>query len=145
MEKLVNDAFRRIGEHADSLMDDLIRNGDYEDNSPKYQGHEDHEARRCVTHAQYACPICVEGTVAERLKSGKKYSYQGTRKFLPIDHVFKTQKAAFNNKSEEGRPPRRLSGSELEAKVSGIQMDIGKSKGKKRKSYGDESTDNITT
>lgn len=98
----------------------------------------------CVTHAQYACPVCAEGTVAERLKSGKKYSYQGTRKFLPIDHVFRTQKAAFNNKSEEGRPPHRLSGSEVEAKVLGIQMDIGKSKGKKRKSYGDESADNIT-
>ena len=56
----------------------------------------------CVTHTQYACPICAEGIVADRLKSVKKYSCQGTRKFLPIDHVFRTLKTAFNNKSKEG-------------------------------------------
>ena len=98
----------------------------------------------CVTHAQFACPVCAEGTVSERLKSGKKYSYQSHRRFLPINHVFRTQKASFNNKTEERRAPRRLSGSEVEDKVAGIQMDIGKSKGKKRKSYDDESADNIT-
>ena len=46
MEELVNDAFGKIGEHADALMDDLIRNGDSKDNCPKFQGHEDHEARK---------------------------------------------------------------------------------------------------
>ncbi|KAJ8627139.1 hypothetical protein MRB53_020446 [Persea americana] len=44
------------------------------------------------------------------------------RKFLPIDHhVFRTQKAIFNNKSEEGRPPRRFSGSEVEAKMESVE------------------------
>ncbi|XP_058087532.1 uncharacterized protein LOC131234619 [Magnolia sinica] len=232
MEELVNDAFRNIGEHADTLMDDLRRNENchedldaerykalfddarqslypscpreltklsvtvelyslkarngWSDNSfndllqlvkkllsventlplngvTTYDSHlktifnlkailmwgiHDFPAygslSGCVTHAQYACPVCAEGTIAERLKSGKKYSYQGHRRFLPINHVFRTQKAAFNNKVEEGRPSHRLSGSEVEAKVIGIQMDIGKSKGKKRKSYGDDSTGNIT-
>ena len=36
MEELVNDVFGKIGEHADALMDDLIRNGDSDDNSPKF-------------------------------------------------------------------------------------------------------------
>ena len=59
----------------------------------------------CVTHVQYACHVFAEGTIAERFKRGKKYSYQGHKKFLPIDHVLRTQKAAFNNTSEEGRSP----------------------------------------
>ena len=66
--------------------------------------------------------------MAERYKSGKMYSYQRHRKFIPIGHVFKTQTATFNNKSEEGKSPRRLSGSEVEAKVASIQMDVGKNK-----------------
>ena len=46
MEELVNDVFGRIGKHVDSLIDDLIRNGDSDDNSPKSQGHKDHKASR---------------------------------------------------------------------------------------------------
>ena len=46
MEEIVKDAFGKIGEYADALMDNLIRNGDSNDNPPKFQGHEDHEARK---------------------------------------------------------------------------------------------------
>ena len=75
--------------------------------------------------------FCAEETVSESFKSGKKYSYQGHRKHIPINHVFRTKNAAFNNKVEEGRPSPQLNGSNVEAKVASIQMDIRKSKGNK--------------
>ena len=40
MEELVNDAFGRIGERVDSLVEDLIRNGDFHEDSPEFKGHE---------------------------------------------------------------------------------------------------------
>ncbi|KAJ8643993.1 hypothetical protein MRB53_005741 [Persea americana] len=37
MEELVNDAFGRIGENVDALMDDLIRNRDFHEGSQEFQ------------------------------------------------------------------------------------------------------------
>ena len=46
MEELVNDAFGRIGEHVDSLMEDLVRNEDFHEDSPEFKGHEDPKTRK---------------------------------------------------------------------------------------------------
>eukprot|EP00268_Persea_americana_P028439 TRINITY_DN2760_c0_g2_i2.p1 TRINITY_DN2760_c0_g2~~TRINITY_DN2760_c0_g2_i2.p1 ORF type:complete len:209 (+),score=17.92 TRINITY_DN2760_c0_g2_i2:1432-2058(+) len=46
MVELVNDAFRRIGENVDALMDDLIRNSDIHEGSQEFQGEDEGEERR---------------------------------------------------------------------------------------------------
>ncbi|KAJ8624162.1 hypothetical protein MRB53_032692 [Persea americana] len=46
MEELVNDAFGRIGENVDALMDDLIRNRDIHEGSQEFQGEDEGEERR---------------------------------------------------------------------------------------------------
>ncbi|KAJ8622014.1 hypothetical protein MRB53_030543 [Persea americana] len=46
MEELVNDAFGRIGENVDALMDDLIRNRDIHESSQEFQGEDEGEERR---------------------------------------------------------------------------------------------------
>lgn len=46
MEEHVNDAFGRIGEHVDSLMEDLVRNEDFHEDSPEFNAHEDPETRK---------------------------------------------------------------------------------------------------
>ncbi|KAJ8630467.1 hypothetical protein MRB53_023790 [Persea americana] len=46
MEELVNDAFGRIGENVDALMDDLIRNKDIHEGSQEFQGKDEGEERR---------------------------------------------------------------------------------------------------
>ena len=38
--------FGRIGKHADSLMEDLIRNEDFNEDSPEFKGHEDPQTRK---------------------------------------------------------------------------------------------------
>ncbi|KAJ8633810.1 hypothetical protein MRB53_027146 [Persea americana] len=46
-------------------------------------------------------PVCAKGTISKHLKSGKRHSYQSHQRFLPVNHVFRTQKTAFNNKTEK--------------------------------------------
>ncbi|KAJ8624143.1 hypothetical protein MRB53_032673 [Persea americana] len=46
MEELINDAFGRIGENVDALMDDLIRNRDIHEGSQEFQGKDEGEERR---------------------------------------------------------------------------------------------------
>eukprot|EP00268_Persea_americana_P064719 TRINITY_DN8546_c0_g1_i2.p2 TRINITY_DN8546_c0_g1~~TRINITY_DN8546_c0_g1_i2.p2 ORF type:complete len:112 (-),score=20.09 TRINITY_DN8546_c0_g1_i2:148-483(-) len=46
MEELVNDALGRIGESIDSLMEDLVRDEDFHEDSPEFKGHEDPKTRK---------------------------------------------------------------------------------------------------
>ena len=46
MEELCNDAFGRLSDHADSLMDDLMRNVDCHEGCPEFEGHKGFEERR---------------------------------------------------------------------------------------------------
>ena len=40
----------------------------------------------CTTKGKTACPICGEDTCAKWLKNCMKFSYQHTRRFLPLNH-----------------------------------------------------------
>ncbi|CAL8167934.1 unnamed protein product [Prunus armeniaca] len=65
------------------------------------------------TRFRRACPICGDDTPSHRLKNGHKICYIGHRKWLPINHPYRRQRAAFNGKPEYGTPPEPLTGEEV--------------------------------
>ncbi|CAL8991832.1 unnamed protein product [Prunus brigantina] len=67
----------------------------------------------CVVKGYKACPICGDDTPSHRLKNGHKICYIGHRKWLPINHSYKRQRATFNGKPEYGMPPEPLTGEEV--------------------------------
>ncbi|CAL8120092.1 unnamed protein product [Prunus armeniaca] len=67
----------------------------------------------CVVKGYKACPICGDDTPSHRLKNGHKICYIGHRKWLPINHPYRRQRAAFNGKPEYGTPPELLTGEEV--------------------------------
>ncbi|CAL2271032.1 unnamed protein product [Prunus armeniaca] len=67
----------------------------------------------CVVKGYKACPICGDNTPSCRLKNGHKICYIGHRKWLPINHPYRRQRAAFNWKPEYGTPPEPLTGEEV--------------------------------
>ncbi|CAL2238708.1 unnamed protein product [Prunus armeniaca] len=67
----------------------------------------------CVVKGYKACPICGDDTPSHRLKNGHKISYIGRRKWLPINHPYRRQRATFNGKPEYGTPPVPLTREEV--------------------------------
>ncbi|KAI5334273.1 hypothetical protein L3X38_024406 [Prunus dulcis] len=67
----------------------------------------------CVVKGYKACPICGDDTPSHRLKNGHKICYIGHRKWLPVNHPYRRQRAAFNGKPEYGIPPEPLTGEEV--------------------------------
>ncbi|CAL8174556.1 unnamed protein product [Prunus armeniaca] len=67
----------------------------------------------CVVKGYKACPICGDDTPSHILKNGHKICYIGHRKWLPINHPYRRQCAAFNGKPEYGTPPEPLTGEEV--------------------------------
>ncbi|KAI5324072.1 hypothetical protein L3X38_033145 [Prunus dulcis] len=67
----------------------------------------------CVVKGYKACPICGDDTPSHRLENGHKICYIGHRKWLPINHPYRRQRAAFNGKPEYGIPPEPLTGEEV--------------------------------
>ncbi|KAI5334657.1 hypothetical protein L3X38_024790 [Prunus dulcis] len=67
----------------------------------------------CVVKGYKTCPICGDDTPSHRLKNGHKICYIGHRKWLPINHPYRRQRAAFNGKPEYGIPPEPLTGEEV--------------------------------
>ncbi|CAL2247062.1 unnamed protein product [Prunus armeniaca] len=67
----------------------------------------------CVVKGYKACPICGDDTPSHRLKNGHKICYIGHGKWLPINHPYRRQRAAFNGKPEYGTPPEPLTGEEV--------------------------------
>ncbi|KAI5324005.1 hypothetical protein L3X38_033078 [Prunus dulcis] len=57
--------------------------------------------------------VCGDDTPSHRLKNGHKICYIGHRKWLPINHPYRRQRAAFNGKPEYGIPPEPLTGEEV--------------------------------
>ncbi|KAI5313343.1 hypothetical protein L3X38_042517 [Prunus dulcis] len=62
---------------------------------------------------EFACPICGDDTPSHMLKNGHKICYIGHRKWLPINHPYRRQRAAFNGKPEYGIPPEPLTEEEV--------------------------------
>lgn len=71
------------------------------------------------THGKLACPICMEDTKAFTLKFGGKASwFDSHRRFLPADHAFRRNKAAFmKGYAESLGPPLKLTSEQVWNKV----------------------------
>ncbi|CAL8174093.1 unnamed protein product [Prunus armeniaca] len=67
----------------------------------------------CVVKGYKVCPICGDDTPSHWLKNGHKICYIGHRKWLPINHPYSRQRAAFNRKPEYGTPPEPLTKEEV--------------------------------
>ncbi|KAI5337493.1 hypothetical protein L3X38_016764 [Prunus dulcis] len=67
----------------------------------------------CVVKGYKTCPICGDDTPSHRLKNAHKICYIGHRKWLPINHPYRRQRATFNGKPEYGIPPEPLTGEEV--------------------------------
>ncbi|KAI5324104.1 hypothetical protein L3X38_033177 [Prunus dulcis] len=67
----------------------------------------------CVVKGYKACPICGNDTPSHRLKNGHKICYIGHRKWLPINHPYRRQRATFNGKPEYGTAPDPLNREEV--------------------------------
>ncbi|VVA38659.1 PREDICTED: transposon, partial [Prunus dulcis] len=83
----------------------------------------------CVVKGYKACPICSDDTPSHRLKNGHKICYIGHRKWLPINHPYRRQRAAFNGKPEYGTPPEPLHGEEVLRIVEDINYIWGSKNG----------------
>ncbi|VVA39569.1 PREDICTED: transposon, partial [Prunus dulcis] len=92
----------------------------------------------CVVKGYKACPICSDDTPSHRLKNGHKICYIGHRKWLPINHPYRRQRAAFNGKPEYGTPPEPLNGEEVLHIVEDINYIWGsKNRGSVGEKHGD--------
>ena len=78
------------------------------------------------TKGKTACPICEDNTCWERLQHSQKNVFLGHRRFLPIQHRYRTWRKAFNGKSEEGRAPMHLAGKQIFEKVDDLEVTFGK-------------------
>ncbi|XP_074352544.1 uncharacterized protein LOC141691678 [Apium graveolens] len=80
----------------------------------------------CVNKGYKCCPVCGDDTVAKYLTHSRKMCYQGHRRYLPLHHPYRMQKAAFNGQQEFGQPRRTLSGEEVLAEQEQIKFEFGK-------------------
>ncbi|XP_074341917.1 uncharacterized protein LOC141679313 [Apium graveolens] len=87
----------------------------------------------CVNKGYKCCPICGDDTVAKYLTHSRKMCYQGHRRYLPLHHPYRRQKAAFNGQQEFGQPRRTLSGEEVLAEQEQIKFEFGKKMKKAKK------------
>ncbi|CAL2247806.1 unnamed protein product [Prunus armeniaca] len=93
----------------------------------------------CVVKGYKACPICGDDTPSQRLKNGHKICYTGHRKWLPINHPYRRQRAAFDRKLEYGTPPEPLTGEEVLHMVEDINYIQGSKNGENvRENDGDK-------
>lgn len=65
------------------------------------------------TQGNLACPYCNKETSHLRLRNGSKICYMGHRRFLPMEHRWRNQKAQFDGKRERKVAPMRLSGDDI--------------------------------
>lgn len=74
------------------------------------------------------CVVCRKDTHCVRLSTSSKQSYAGHRQYLPYNHVFKKQTAAFNGKEDFQRAPTPLTGEQIYNEVQLIENKWGKGK-----------------
>lgn len=78
------------------------------------------------TKGMKACPHCGDNTECFRLYHGKKFCYMGHRRFLPINHRFRSQKRPFNGKDEHRSRPKPMTGLECLIQLSTLHFKFGK-------------------
>jgi hypothetical protein len=85
------------------------------------------------TKGKFACPYCHKDTDFLWLKCGSKHCYMGHRRFLPMDHRWRKNKASFNNTVETRETLVPLSGEGvLQQYESFEQITFGKSTRKRK-------------
>ncbi|XP_060208655.1 uncharacterized protein LOC132636024 isoform X1 [Lycium barbarum] len=72
------------------------------------------------TKGKLACPCCNKGTVSTRLKHCKKQCYMGHRRFFPLDHKWRNDKALFDGTKETRLPPEMLSSDDILDQVADL-------------------------
>ena len=50
----------------------------------------------CTTKGFYICPMCGRNTYSIYLNCSRKCVYMGQRKYIPINHRYRSQKGPFN-------------------------------------------------
>ncbi|XP_062020749.1 uncharacterized protein LOC133737149 [Rosa rugosa] len=78
------------------------------------------------TKGYKACPNCGDDSSSFRLKHSQKICYMGHRRFLPINHRWRTQRRPFNGKEEHRTAPIPLSVHESLIQLSSLQFKFGK-------------------
>ncbi|XP_058092469.1 uncharacterized protein LOC131238899 [Magnolia sinica] len=77
---------------------------------------------RWSTKGKLACPNCNKDTKSQWLTHSHKFFYMGHRQFLDRDHRYRHDKRNFNGKLELRDVPKQLSGNEVLAQVSKINI-----------------------
>ncbi|XP_035540273.1 uncharacterized protein LOC108993977 [Juglans regia] len=72
------------------------------------------------TKWKLACPSCNLGTDSMWLTYGRKHTYMGHRRFLPLEHTWRKKKSIFNGKEDHRTPPTLLTGPELLGQLTSI-------------------------
>jgi hypothetical protein len=77
------------------------------------------------THGRLACPVCLCDTKAFRLRNGRKACwFDCHRRFLPMDHVFRSDANGFRKGTiMRDEPPRHLTGEEILAQMNTLVDD----------------------
>ncbi|XP_057723958.1 uncharacterized protein LOC130939908 [Arachis stenosperma] len=82
------------------------------------------------TKGKLACPCCNHDTSFCYLKHSQKAVYMDHRRFLPVDHAWRSNKRSFNGKTEFRDPPRMLTGEEVLDMLKSIDNALGKTQSK---------------
>jgi hypothetical protein len=57
------------------------------------------------TKGRAACPYCMGNTRSKRLRNGGKFCYMGHRRWLPMEHSFRTDSLSFDGTQEMDPSP----------------------------------------
>ncbi|XP_063941318.1 uncharacterized protein LOC135149522 [Daucus carota subsp. sativus] len=87
----------------------------------------------CVNKGYMCCPVCGDDTVAKYLSHSRKMCYLGHRRYLPRNHPYRRQRAAFNGEQELGHARQPLSGEEVLAQQERIKFEFGREGRKSKK------------
>ncbi|XP_031273920.1 uncharacterized protein LOC116132409 [Pistacia vera] len=82
------------------------------------------------TKGAMACPSCIEETPSTRLKYGRKFSYMGAHRFLPMNHKWRENKSSFDGKLEKRFAPKKMSGDDVFNQLQMLQHVIFDIEGK---------------
>lgn len=85
-----------------------------------------------------SCVVCVDETKATRLPNYKKTVVMRHRRWLPRDHPYRKQKAAFDNTVEKGYAPIPLTGEEVFERIQHLRGHVyGKTQRKRKRNKND--------
>ncbi|XP_062216051.1 uncharacterized protein LOC133916413 isoform X2 [Phragmites australis] len=80
------------------------------------------------TKGTYACPSCAGLTRSFFFKNGRKCSYMGHRRWLPLSHSYRRRKKHFDGTEEKELAPVTMSGSSMLRMCAGKVFVYGKKK-----------------